>query len=154
MTAHMKAIDIDVPVRTAYNQWTQFESFPAFMDGVDAVDQLDAEHQRWQVEIGGVSREFVSKITEQEPDQRIAWRSTKGPNTAGVVTFHRMGERKSRVTLQMEFDPEGFLEQVGDKLGFVAHKVDGDLQRFKRFIESRGQESGAWREKLEQSATH
>lgn len=129
----------------AYNQWTQFESFPEFMEGVESVKQLSDTRTAWMAEIAGVRREFEAEITEQHPDERIAWRSVDKPHQAGVVTFHRLDDDTTRVTLQMEYDPEGFLEIAGDKLQLVRMRVVGDVKRFKSFIESRGGETGAWR---------
>jgi uncharacterized membrane protein len=145
MSTVEKSIDVDVPVTTAYNQWTQFESFPQFMDGVDRIDQLSPTQTHWVTSIDGVHREFDAEITEQHADERIAWASTSSPKQAGVVTFHRLDADKSRVMLQMDFEPEGIVEKAGDKLGFVTRRVEGDLERFKKFIESRGSEEGAWR---------
>ena len=145
MTTIEQSIDIEVPVSVAYNQWTQFESFPQFMDGVDRIDQLSPTRTHWVTSIGGVHREFDAEITEQLPDERIAWTSVDGPKQAGVVTFHRIDADRSRVMLQMDFDPEGVLETAGDKLGVVGRRVDGDLGRFKKFIEARGTEEGGWR---------
>ncbi len=140
-----KSIEINVPVRTAYNQWTQFEEFPRFMEGVKHVKQLDETHLHWKAEIGGKEKEWDAEITEQIPDRRIAWRSRDGAQNAGVVTFHRLSDSTSKVMLQMEYDPDGVLENVGDVTGMVSQRVVGDLERFKRYIESRGQETGAWR---------
>jgi uncharacterized membrane protein len=140
-----ESIDVNVPVRTAYDQWTQFEEFPQFMDGVESVVQLDDTHLRWEAEIAGVTRTWDAEISEQTPDQRIAWHATMGADNGGVVTFHRIDDTTTRVMLQLEFDPDGFIEQVGDKLGFVKRRATGDLERFKAFIEQRGQETGAWR---------
>ncbi|MEV0965957.1 SRPBCC family protein [Streptomyces sp. NPDC049910] len=140
-----ESVEVDVPVRTAYNQWTQFESFPAFMDGVERVDQLSDSLTRWTTSIGGVERQFEAKITEQIPDERVAWTTVEGERQAGVVTFHRLSDGRTKVMLQLDFDPQGLAEKVGDKLGFVRRRVSGDLERFKRFIESRGTETGAWR---------
>jgi uncharacterized membrane protein len=140
-----ESIEVQVPVTTAYNQWTQFEEFPKFMEGVEEVTQVSDTRNHWKADIAGVEREFDTEITEQKPDERIAWCTTDGPKQAGVVTFHRLDEGKSKVMLQMEFDPEGVAEQVGDKLGFVKRRVRGDLERFKDFIENRGTETGAWR---------
>ena len=140
-----KSIEINVPVRTAYNQWTQFEDFPRFMEGVKHVKQLDETHLHWKAEIGGKEKEWDAEITEQIPDTRIAWRSRDGAQNAGVVTFHRLSDSTSKVMLQMEYDPDGVLENVGDVTGVVSQRVVGDLERFKRYIESRGQETGAWR---------
>jgi uncharacterized membrane protein len=140
-----KSIEINVPVRTAYNQWTQFEEFPRFMEGVKHVKQLDETHLHWKAEIGGKEKEWDAEITEQIPDTRIAWRSRDGAQNAGVVTFHRLSDSTSKVMLQMEYDPDGVWENVGDVTGMVSQRVVGDLERFKRYIESRGQETGAWR---------
>ena len=140
-----KHIDVDVPVRTAYNQWTQFESFPRFMEGVERIEQVGPTDTHWVTSIGGVRREFDARITEQHPDERVAWTSVEGPRHAGVVTFHRLDPERTRVTLQMEYDPQGVVETAGDKLGVVSHRVQGDLGRFKKYIETRGAESGAWR---------
>ena len=140
-----KSIEINVPVRTAYNQWTQFEEFPRFMEGVKHVKQLDETHLHWKAEIGGKEKEWDAEITEQIPDRRIAWRSRDGAQNAGVVTFHRLSDSTSKVMLQMEYDPDGVLENVGDVTGMVSQRVVGDLERFKRYIEGRGQETGAWR---------
>ena len=149
MTVVEESIEVEVPVRTAYNQWTQFESFPHFMEGVESVQQVTDTRNHWKAEIAGVEREFDTEITEQHPDERIAWCTVDGPKQAGVVTFHRLDDAKAKVMLQMEFDPEGFTEQVGDKLGFVKGRVKGDLKRFKEFIENRGTETGAWRGEVE-----
>jgi uncharacterized membrane protein len=140
-----EAIDVDVPVSTAYNQWTQFESFPKFMEGVERIEQLDDTHTRWTIDIAGVKRTFDATITEQHPDERVAWKSTEQPHHAGVVTFHRLDDNKTRVTAQMDIDPEGFVENVADKLGVLGHRVKGDMRRFKEFIEKHGDETGAWR---------
>lgn len=140
-----QSIDVDVNLQTAYNQWTQFEEFPRFMEGVERIDQLDDRRLKWTVDIAGVEREFETEITEQNPDERIAWKSTSGLEQAGVVTFHRLNDEQSRVTLQMAFDPEGFVEHAGDKLGLVTARVRGDLERFKEFIEDRQVETGGWR---------
>jgi uncharacterized membrane protein len=140
-----ESVDVDVPVRTAYNQWTQFEEFPRFMDGVREIRQLDPTHMHWKTEIGGVQREFDAEITEQLPDERVAWKSIEGEKQAGVVTFHRLDDSHTRVTVQMDYDPQGFVEHAGDKLGVVDRRVKGDLRRFKEYIEGRGTESGAWR---------
>ena len=140
-----KSIDVEVPVRTAYNQWTQFQEFPRFMDGVTTVTQLDDRRLRWHASIGGKDKEWTAEITEQRPDERVAWKSTSGAKNAGVVTFHRLADRKTRVMLQLEYDPEGVVENVGDAVGVVSTRVTGDLKRFKEFIESRQQETGAWR---------
>jgi uncharacterized membrane protein len=139
------SIDVEVPIRVAYNQWTQFESFPEFMEGVESVKQISDTRTAWIAEIAGVRREFEADITEQHPDERIAWRTTDKPHQAGVVTFHRLDDNTTRVTLQMEYDPEGFVETAGDWLQLVRLRVVGDMKRFKAFIESRGDETGGWR---------
>ncbi|MFU8875139.1 SRPBCC family protein [Micromonospora sp. SL4-19] len=149
MSGVMEHVEVDVPIRTAYDQWTQFEEFPHFMEGVQEVRQLSDTMTHWTVEIAGVKREFDAEITEQLPDERVAWRATEGTRQAGVVTFHRLDEGHTRVTLQMEFEPHGMVEQAGDKLGMVDRRARGDLERFKQFIERRGQETGAWRGMVE-----
>jgi uncharacterized membrane protein len=146
MSTITKSVDVAVPVSTAYNQWTQFESFPQFMDGVQEIRQTDDTHTHWIAKVGGVTREFDATITEQHPDERVAWKSDNGPTHAGVITFHRLDDATTRVTAQMDIDPEGFVEQVGDKLGLLDHRVSADLKRFKEFIEERGHETGAWRD--------
>ena len=140
-----QSIDLDVPVQTAYNQWTQFEEFPRFMDGVEEVRQLDDTHLHWVAELGGSRHEWDAVITEQHPDERVAWRNTDGKENAGVVTFHRLDDERSRVMVQMDFVPEGVKEKLGSALGAPDRRVQGDLKRFKELIESRGDESGAWR---------
>ncbi|HLU72757.1 MAG TPA: SRPBCC family protein [Nonomuraea sp.] len=139
------AVEVNVPIRVAYNQWTQFESFPEFMEGVASIEQITDTRTHWITEIAGVKREFDAEITEQHPDERIAWRSTERPHQAGVVTFHRLGPESARVSLQMEYDPEGFAEKAGDWLNIVQSRVKGDMERFKRYVEARGGETGAWR---------
>jgi uncharacterized membrane protein len=150
-TTFEKSVDVDVPVRTAYNQWTQFESFPNFMGGVDEVVQETPTRTHWRTTIGGVTREFDAEITEQHPDERVAWRTVDGPAHAGVVTFHRIDDRTTRVHLQMEYAPESLTEKAGATLGVVSHRIQGDLDRFKEFIEQRGGETGAWRGDVERS---
>jgi uncharacterized membrane protein len=141
----VESIDVAVPVHTAYNQWTQFESFPEFMDGVSEVRQVDDDLTHWTVELAGVRREFDARITEQHPDERVAWTTLDGPKHAGVVTFHRLDQSHTRVTVQMEIEPEGLAENVGDKSGLIDRKVKGDVKRFKEFIEGREIPTGAWR---------
>jgi uncharacterized membrane protein len=145
-----KSIEVDQPIRTVYNQWTQFEDFPKFMEGVERVQQVDDTTLRWKAEIAGQEREWTAKITEQNPDERVAWRSTEGATNAGVVTFHKLDPNRTRVMLQMEFDPEGLAENAAEKLGVVGARIQGDLERFKTFIEERGSETGAWRGEVEQ----
>jgi uncharacterized membrane protein len=144
-----ESIDVDVPVRTAYDQWTQFEEFPRFMEGVIEIKQIDDTHLHWRTKIAGVEREFDAEITEQHPDHRIAWKSTSGTSHAGVVTFHRLDDAKSRVMLQLDSEPEGVVEKAGDALGILKRRVKGDLERFKELIEARGDASGAWRGEVE-----
>jgi uncharacterized membrane protein len=146
MSGVTEHVDVAVPIRAAYNQWTQFEEFPHFMEGVKEVRQISDTLTHWTSEIAGVKREFDAQISEQIPDERVAWKSTDGTHHAGVITFHRLDDNHTRVTAQMEFDPQGLVEQAGDKLGVVDRRVKGDLQRFKNYIESRGgAETGAWR---------
>ena len=140
-----ESIEVDVPVQAAYNQWTQFESFPEFMAGVERIDQRDDTHLHWVIKVGGVTREFDATVTEQHPDERVAWKSDSGPDHAGVVTFHRLDDDNTRVTTQMDVDPDGVIENVADKLGILRARVSGDLKRFKKFIESRSAETGGWR---------
>ncbi len=144
MTIVEKSVDVEVPVGAVYNQWTQFESFPQFMEGVEEITQLTDTRTHWRTSIGGVSREFDAEITEQHPQERVAWQTVDGSHHAGVVTFHRISDTTTRVMLQMDFEPEGLAEKVGDALGIVRRRVEGDLGRFKEFIESRGHESGGW----------
>jgi uncharacterized membrane protein len=146
-----QSIDVNVPVRTAYNQWTQFEEFPEFMQGVEYVNQIDATHLRWKADIAGTSHEWEAEITEQRPDDRVAWKTTGGKGHSGVVTFHRLGEDQTRVMVQMDWQPEGIKESAGSALGFDDRRVKGDLARFKELIESRGTESGAWRGEVDQT---
>ncbi|ONI79779.1 cyclase [Actinosynnema sp. ALI-1.44] len=146
MSTITESVDVDVDVTTAYNQWTQFAEFPRFMDGVDEIRQLDDTHTHWKITVAGATREFDATITEQLPDERVAWRSDDGPTHAGVVTFHRLDANKTRVTAQMDIDPDGFVENVADKLGILDRRVKGDMKRFKDFIENRdGAETGGWR---------
>ena len=145
-----QSIEVNVPVQTAYNQWTQFEDFPHFMEGVEEVKQITDTRLRWRAEILGVEREWEAEIDEQTPDQRIAWHALDGTTNAGVVTFHRIDEGVTKVMLQLEIEPEGIVEKAGDILGLVGTRTKGDLERFKRFIESRGTETGAWRGEVQQ----
>jgi uncharacterized membrane protein len=144
-----ESIDVNVPVSTAYNQWTQFEEFPKFMDGVESVTQLDDTHLRWVAEIGGKRDEWKAEIAEQRPDERVAWKATEGRGNSGVVTFHRLGDNQTRVSVQMEHETEGLTETLGSALGADSRRVKGDLKRFKELIESRGVETGAWRGEVE-----
>ncbi len=149
MSTIERSIEVNVPVRTAYDQWTQFESFPNFMEGVKEVRQTDDTHLLWVAEIAGKEEKWNAEITEQHPDHRVAWKSTSGADNAGVVTFHYIDENTTRIMLQMDYDPEGIVENVGDKLGVVGRRVEGDLKRFKTFIEGRQVPTGAWRGEVE-----
>ena len=152
MSTVEQSIDVEVPVRTAYDQWTQFEEFPQFMEGVERIEQLSPTRTHWVTKVAGVKREFDAEITEQLPDERVAWTSVDGPRHAGVVTFHRLDQGKTRVMLQMDIQPEGVVEKAGDALGVDKHRIKGDLERFKEFIEERGSETGAWRGQVDRPA--
>ena len=144
------SVEVEAPVRAVYNQWTQFEEFPKFMEGVERVEQKDDQTLHWVAEIGGQRREWDAKITEQKPDDRVAWCSTEGTTNSGVVTFHRLGDDKTKAMLQLEIEPEGFAENVGAFLGVIERRAEGDLQRFKEFLEARGgQPTGEWRGTIE-----
>jgi uncharacterized membrane protein len=145
MATVTKSIDVHVPISTAYNQWTQFETFPEFMGGVDQISQLDDRHLHWKVTVGGQHREFDAEITEQHPDERVAWKSTDGKTHAGVVTFHKLAPDETRVTVQLDWEPDGLAEKAGALLGVDDKQVSGDLSRFKDFIEGQHGETGAWR---------
>jgi uncharacterized membrane protein len=140
-----KSIHVDVPIQQAYNQWTQFETFPQFMEGVDVVKQVDDTHLHWKAEIAGVTREWDAEIVDQTPDERITWRSLAGTKNDGTVSFAPDSGDGTRVTLRLEYEPEGIAEKSGDLLNIVERRAQGDLERFKDFIESRGTETGAWR---------
>jgi uncharacterized membrane protein len=146
----MESIEVDVPVRTAYNQWTQFEDFPQFMASVHEIKQLDDKRLHWKANVAGEEKQWDAEITEQIPDKRIAWRSTSGVPNAGVVTFHKISDGCTRVSLQMDYQPEGALEKVGDALGAVRLETRSNLQRFKEMLEKRGKETGAWRGSIQQ----
>lgn len=145
MSQVMETIEVDVPVTVAYNQWTQFEEFPEFMDGVEEVRQLDATHLHWVASIAGVRREWDAEVVEQVPDKLVSWTNVDGATNRGTVTFDRVAPGATKVTLALDFEPEGLVENVGDKLGIVAGQARGDLERFREFITSRGMETGAWR---------
>jgi uncharacterized membrane protein len=149
-----KIIEVDQPVRTVYNQWTQFEEFPKFMAGVREVRQLDDTHLHWQAEIFGKQEEWDAEITEQEPDRRISWKSTSGPPNAGTVRFEPMGENRTRVRLVMSYAPDGAIEKVGSAMGAVEAQVQTSVEEFKRFIESRARETGEWRGEVSDSRAH
>jgi uncharacterized membrane protein len=148
-----KTVVVDVPLSTAYNQWTQFEEFPQFMGGVEKITQLSDDRLEWVAELGGVRRQWVAKVLEQVPDHKVAWAAVEGATNAGAVTFAAVGSTQTEVNLTMEFEPEGFLETVADKLHIVENQAEHDLENFKRFIESEGYETGAWRGAINQGAT-
>ena len=145
MASVEKSIEVNVPVRTAYNQWTQFEEFPQFMEGVEEVRQLDDKRLAWRAKIAGKTEEWTASITEQTPDQVVAWQSTTGAENSGRITFAPIGADRTQVTVAISYEPQGVIEKAGDALGVMDRRVQGDLERFKEFIESRGAESGAWR---------
>ncbi|MFL6089688.1 MAG: SRPBCC family protein [Aeromicrobium sp.] len=145
MSVIEKSIEVDVPRRTAYDQWTQFESFPEFMEGVEDVRQIDDSHLHWKGEIAGVEREWDAEIVHQEPDERVTWRATSGAKNDGTVSFGSINPERTQVTLRLDFEPEGFAEKAADVLHIVDLRVDKDLHNFKRFIEERETETGAWR---------
>jgi carbon monoxide dehydrogenase subunit G len=144
-----KSVMVNVPVSRAYNQWTQFEEFPRFMGGVQSVTQLGDDRLQWVAEIGGVRRQWEARILEQVPDQKVAWAATEGATNAGSVMFEDLGGDQTSVTLVLEYEPEGLVEKVGDKLNLVENQAENDLERFKDFIESEGYASGAWRGSVE-----
>lgn len=150
MSSVNESIEVNVPITTAYNQWTQFEEFPRFMNSVHEVKQLDDQHLHWRADVAGKAEEWDAEITEQIPDERIAWRSISGPRNAGVVAFHKISDSATRVTLQMDYEPQTFSEQIGAALGAVKMEVKSNLKRFKELIESRGTETGAWRGSIAQ----
>ena len=143
-----KTIEVNVPVSTAYNQWTQFESFPSFMEGIEQVEQVDDKRVHWVAEIAGHRKEWDAEIVEQVPDEVISWRSIAGPVNNGSCTFQAIDDGRCKITLILTYEPEGGLEKVGDALGVVSARVQGDLNRFKEFIEARQVETGSWRGKI------
>jgi len=150
MSVIEKTVDVEVPVTTAYNQWTQFEDFPRFMEGVESVRQLDDKHLHWKADVGGVVREWDAEIVDQTPDQQITWRSLDGTDNEGTVLF-TPSEHGTRVTLRLDYHPEGLVEKTGDLLHFVERRVSGDLDRFKEYVETRGAETGGWRGEVKPS---
>lgn len=150
----MHVIEIDLPVRTVYDQWTQFEDFPLFMRNIRDVRQLDDLTIEWEARIAGVAREWRAEITEQSPDQRVAWTATDGTSNSGVVTFHPLSDDKTKVVVQFDMDPSGFLEHVADWGGFVSDRMGKDLHDFKEFLEARGSATGAWRGEVVRAADH
>jgi len=146
----LETIDVDVPVRVAYNQWTQFETFPQFMSGVESITQVDDTRNHWVTKVGGVTREFDTEISEQHPDQRIAWHTIGGDVVhAGVVTFHRLDDAKTRVAIQIDWEPGTVVEKVGAVVNMDDLRVKADAKRFKEFVEARGTETGAWRGEID-----
>jgi uncharacterized membrane protein len=137
MSTIEKSIEVNVPEYTAYAQWTHFEEFPQFMEGVNEVKRLDVKRFHWKAEIAGQDKEWDTEITEQTADQRLAWTSQGGVIKGWVVTFHRLSDARSKIMLQLEYDPQGFIESAGDALGVVSSRVQGDLERFKELIEKR-----------------
>ncbi len=146
--------DVQVPVRTAYDQWTQFEDFPLFMDHITDVSQIDATHVHFEAKILGLTRAWDAEITEQTPDQRVAWTATDGTQNSGVITFHPLTDDTTRIVLQMEMDPSGFVEFVADRGGFVRDRAKQDLRDFKDFVEQRGRATGAYRETITRDPDH
>ena len=149
------SIEIQAPVQQAYNQWTQFEEFPKFMEGIESVKQLDDTHLQWNAEIRGESREWTTEITEQRPDEKVAWKTIEGEvKNDGVVTFEEVGDGRTRLNVQMDVEGGSSAENVaGDLLGVVKRQVHGDLERFKQLIENRDEETGAWRGEVQQGET-
>jgi uncharacterized membrane protein len=146
MSMVKESVEVDVPVRTAYNQWTQFEEFPKFMEGVEEVTQLDETHNHWTTKIGGMRREFDTEIVDQLPDERVAWRTISGDiQQMGMVRFQSLDTTHTRVELVMDIEPSGAAEKTADVFGMIDRRVKGDMRRFKEYIEERGGESGSWR---------
>ena len=148
-----KSIEVDVPVSTAYNQWTQFEEFPRFMGGVQEVRQLDDRRMHWVAQIAGVKREWDARVLEQVPDEKVAWAATEGATNAGAVYFQPIGADRTMVRLHLEYEPEGLVEKAGDKLHIVEKRAEADLEKFKSYIEGRGAETGAWRGTVDEGRT-
>ena len=145
MSSFEESTTVAVPIRVAYDQWTQFEDFPRFMEGVERVEQLDDKRLRWNASIAGQEKEWTAEIVDQTPDQRIAWKSTDGAENAGAVTFRPVGSNETEVTLRIDAEPEGPIETAGDALGFLQRRVHGDLERFKEHVERNGGNGKAWR---------
>lgn len=149
MSTVEESIEVDVPIRTAYDQWTQFEDFPYFMEGVESVVQTDDTHMHWKTKIAGVEREYDAEVTEQHPDERVAWRSVDGVTNAGVVTFHHLSADRTKVMVQIDWQPESLAEKAGAAVGADEMRVKADLKKFKKFIETRGTATGEWRGDVE-----
>jgi uncharacterized membrane protein len=145
MSTIEESIEVQAPLSTVYNQWTQFEEFPRFMEGVEEIRQIDDTHMHWVAEFGGSRHEWDAEVTEQKPDERVAWKNTDGTENAGVVTFHRLDDENTRVMVQMDFVPEGIMDKIGEAIGAPDRRVQGDLGRFMEMIEAAGRETGAWR---------
>jgi uncharacterized membrane protein len=148
-----RSVEVDVPVRTAYDQWTQFEEFPRFMQGVESVRQLDDSSLHWVAEVAGVRKEWDAKIVRQEPDSEIRWTGFGEPDNEGIVTFESLGGDRTRVSVSMGIEPEGMVEKAGEALGVIGSRIDGDLERFKEMIEARGTATGAWRGRIPDTGT-
>jgi uncharacterized membrane protein len=148
-----KSIEVNCPLRTVYNQWTQFEEFPKFMSGVKEVRQIDDTHVHWHAEVWGKDKEWDAEITEQVPDERISWQSTSGAPISGTVRFQQLGPDLTAVRLEMAYEPEGAIEKAGDTLGVLSARVQETVEDFKEFIEKRGQETGGWRGEVHDSKT-
>jgi uncharacterized membrane protein len=148
MASVEKSIVVDKDVKTTYNQWTQFETFPSFMEDVESVHQLDDTHLHWVAEIGGKREEWDAKIVRQEPDEIISWESISGTPNSGTVMFEPTGMNQTRVTLRMTYEPQGVMEKAGAALGMDESSVEDSLERFKSFIEARGEETGGYRERV------
>jgi uncharacterized membrane protein len=149
MAEVQESVEVNVPLQTAYNQWTQFEEFPRFMEGVESVKQLDDTRLHWVAEIGGKRHEWDAEITHQEPDRRVAWRSVDGKYNSGQVTFKEAGPDRTIIEVEMMYDPEGLVESLGSSIGVDDRRVKGDLKRFKELIETRDRESGSWRGEIQ-----
>ncbi len=145
-----QTVEVNVPVRVAYDQWTQFEDFPQFMDGVESVTQLDDTHLRWVAEVGGKEHEWTAEVVQQVPDERIEWRSTSGVTQTGAVAFEPLGGEQTRIHVTFEYEPDGMVESLGSAIGQDERRVKADLERFKEFVESRGTPTGAWRGSVDQ----
>jgi uncharacterized membrane protein len=152
MTTVTETVEVAVPVHTAYNQWTQFEEFPQFMRSVDEVRQVSDTRIHWVTSIGGITREFDAEIIEQVPDQKVAWVSMSGIQQRGTVLVEPVDASHTRVTVEMEYEPEGIVEKAADTLGLLTRQVRDDLERFREFIETRGAETGAWRGRVPDDA--